>query len=116
LRTALDRDQLRRAVADGTLALCSDHQPHEADAKSAPLASAATGLSGLDTLLALVLRLVDEELLPLADALARVTTDPARILGLDRGVIGVGRPADLCIFDPHAVWQLQPESMQSRGK
>lgn len=116
LRTALDRDDLRRAVADGTLALCSDHQPHETDAKNAPLASAATGLSGLDTLLALVLRLVDEDVLPLRAALARVTIDPARILGLAGGAIAAGRPADLCIFDPHAVWRLQPDSMRSRGK
>lgn len=115
-RSALDRDALRRAVADGTLLLCSDHQPHEPDAKHAPLASAAPGLSGLDTLLALVLRLVEEGVLPLRDALARVTVDPARILGLDGGVIAAGRPADLCIFDPDAVWRVQPETMQSRGK
>ena len=116
LRTYQDRQELRRAVADGTLLLCSDHQPHEADAKNAPLASAATGLAGVDTLLALVLRLVDEEVLPLHDALARVTTDPARVLGLNSGAIAIGRLADLCIFDPQAVWQLQADSMRSRGK
>lgn len=115
-RTAEDRDSLRRAVADGTLLLCSDHQPHQPDAKQAPLASADPGLSGLDTLLALVLRLVEEGVLPLRDALARVTVDPARVLGLDSGVIAVGRPADLCLFDPDAVWQLREDAMLSRGK
>lgn len=115
-RSSQDRDSLRRAVADGTLLLCSDHQPHQPDAKHAPLASAEPGLSGLDTLLALVLRLVDEGVLPLRAALARVTLDPARVLGLESGVIAAGRPADLCLFDPDAVWQLQPELMHSRGK
>lgn len=115
-RSALDRDSLRRAVADGTLLLCSDHQPHQADAKHAPLASAEPGLSALDTLLALVLRLVDDRVLPLRDALARVTVDPARVLGLESGVIAPGRPADLCLFDPDAVWWLQPDTMRSRGK
>jgi dihydroorotase len=115
-RSMIDREGLRRAVAEGTLALCSDHQPHEPDAKHAPIASAAPGISGLDSLLALVLRLVDEGVLPLREALARITCDPARILGLDVGVLAQDRPADLCIFDPDAVWRLQPETMHSRGK
>ncbi len=115
-RSFTDRDALRRAVAEGAVAICSDHQPHQPDAKHAPLAGAEPGLSGLDTLLALVLRLVDEEVLPLLDALARVTVDPARILGLESGVLAPGRPADLCIFDPDAVWRVTPETLHSRGK
>lgn len=116
LRTMGDRDALRRAVAEGTLVLCSDHQPHQPDAKNAPLASAEPGLSGLDTLLALVLRLVDDGVLPLADALARVTVGPARILGIDAGTLAIGRPADICVFDPDAVWRLTPDTILSRGK
>jgi dihydroorotase len=115
-RGIADRNALRQALADGTILLCSDHQPHEPDAKNAPLASAEPGISGLDTLLALVLRLVDEGVLPLPDALARVTLDPARTLGLDGGVLAPDRPADICVFDPEAVWRLQPETMLSRGK
>ena len=72
LRTQRDRDALRAAVADGTLdAVCSDHQPHEAEAKLAPLPETEPGISGLETLLPLTLRLVDDGLVGLPDALAR---------------------------------------------
>lgn len=117
VRTQSDREALRRAVADGTIAaICSDHQPHEPDAKEGPLGACEPGASGLDTLLALVLRLVDEELLPLSAALARVTCNPARILGLNAGTLSVGAPADICIFDPAAIWRVEPARLHSRGK
>jgi dihydroorotase len=112
-----DRHALRAGVATGVIAaICSDHQPHDLDAKAGPFAATEPGISGLDSLLALVLRLVDEGLLPLADALARVTCNPARILGIEAGTLGVGKVADLCVFDPHAVWWYRAEAMVSRGK
>jgi dihydroorotase len=117
VRTQTDRDALRAAVANGTIGvICSDHQPHEPDAKQGPLGETSPGASGLDSLLALVLRLVDEGVLPLQDALARVTCNPARLLGLEAGQLRAGAPADICIFDPHAVWWFGPETMHSRGK
>ena len=91
LRSQSDRDALREGVADGTIdCLCSDHQPHEIDAKLKPFPSAEPGISGLDTLLALTLRLADEKLLPLPDLVARLTLNPARILGLPGGSIETG--------------------------
>ncbi len=117
LRTLADRDALRRAVADGTIAaICSDHQPHEIDAKEAPFPETAPGISGLETLLALTLRLVDEGVLPLHDALARVTCGPADLLGLPHGRLTVGGPADICIFDPDDHWTLRREAMLSEGR
>lgn len=117
LRTIGDRDALRRAVADGTLAvICSDHQPQDVDAKAGPLAATEPGISGVDTLLALVLRLVEEELLTLTQALACVTCNPARVLGIERGTLAAGAVADVCVIDPDAIWRLSAQTMHSRGK
>jgi dihydroorotase len=117
LRTAADRDALRRAVAGGTIAaVCSDHQPHDADAKLAPFPTAAPGISALETLLPLVLSLVHEGIMDLTTAIARLTWGPAEILGLPLGRLDVGRSADLCVFDPHAPWTLTEENLVSRGR
>jgi dihydroorotase len=117
LRGARDRDALRAGLASGVLgALCSDHQPHEPDAKQAPFGDTEPGVSGLDTLLALSLRLARDETLPLAAVLERLTHGPARILGLDSGHLGVGAPADVCIFDPEADWQVTTDVLRSRGQ
>lgn len=115
-RTLSDRDALRRAVADGTIsAICSDHQPHEPDAKERPFPETEPGISGLETLLGLTLRLVDENVLDLPSALARVTSGPADILGLPFGRLGIGSPADVCIFDPEMRWTLNKAQMLSEG-
>ena len=117
LRGSRDRDALRAGLADGALgALCSDHQPHEPDAKRAPFGDTEPGISGLDTLLGLSLRLVRDGVLPLAAALERLTCGPARILGLDGGHLGVGAPADICIFDPEAAWRVAADALRSRGQ
>lgn len=117
LRSTTDRETLRQAVAEGVIsAICSDHQPHEDDAKMAPFPATAPGISGLETLLPLTLRLVDEGVLGLTDALARLTSGPADILGLSLGHLSQGAIADICIFDPSAHWILGAENMVSQGK
>lgn len=116
LRTLSDRDALRRAVADGTVAaICSDHQPHEPDAKQRPFPETEPGISGLETLLGLTLRLVEEGIVDLSTALARVTNGPADILGLPFGRLGVGAPADVCVFDLEQRWTLDAKTMVSEG-
>jgi dihydroorotase len=116
-RTLADRDALRRAVADGTIsAICSDHQPHEPDAKQRPFPETEPGISGLETLLGLTLRLVEERVLDLPTALARVTNGPADILGLPYGRLGIGSPADVCVFDPNRDWTLDLDKMHSEGR
>lgn len=117
LRSQRDRDGLRQALRDGVFgAICSDHQPHEPDAKLAPFSDSEPGISALETLLPLTLKLVDDKLLGLGDALAYLTTKPAAILGIDAGHLGVGASADVCIFDPNAEWTLTPQTMKSRGR
>ncbi len=116
LRTLADRDGLRHSVAVGAIgAISSDHQPHEADAKLAPFPETEPGISGLETLLPLVLKLVDEGLLTLPEAIARVTQGPAEILGLPLGRLNVGASADICVFDPEATWRLRAADLHSRG-
>lgn len=117
LRDIVDREALRSAVAEGVISiLCSDHQPHDQDAKDGPFASTASGASGLDTLLALILRLAEDGTLPLHKALATVTIAPARLLGLEAGRLTEGAPADIAVVDPNDPWFCTPETLRSRGK
>ena len=117
LRGARDRDALRSGLANGVLdALCSDHQPHEPDAKQAPFGDTEPGISGLDTLLGLSVRLARDETLSLPAVVERLTCGPARILGIDSGHLGTGATADLCIFDPDTDWRVAPDTLHSRGQ
>lgn len=116
LRTQRDRDGLRAGLAEGTLgALCSDHQPHEPDAKLVPFTESAPGISGLETLLPLGLRLVDEGVLPLPTLVERLTLGPARILGIEAGSLAVGARADVCILDPEQRWTVEAAGLLSQG-
>ena len=116
LRTVEDRQQLRDALQQGTLsAICSDHQPHEPDAKLGPFPATAPGISGLDTLLPLGLRLVEEHSIELVDLIHRLTAGPAKILGLPFGTLSIDATADICIFDPTANWLLDSSTMRSNG-
>lgn len=116
LRSLRDREGLRRALAEGVLdAVCSDHQPHEPDAKLAPFSVSEPGISALETLLPLTLRLVDEGVVGLPRAVALLTSQPAAIIGVDTGHLSVGATADVCIFDPEQTWRLDAEGFVSRG-
>ena len=116
LRSERDRDGLRKALQDGVIsAICSDHQPHESDAKLAPFIESEPGVSGLETLLALTLRLVDDGLIDLTQAIAALTSEPADIIGVDTGNLAIGSTADICIFDQEARWTLNTNDMVSRG-
>ena len=117
LRSVRDRDALRAALADGTIdAVCSDHTPVDEDAKQMPFAESEAGATGLELLLPLTLKWATEMSLGRARALARVTSDPARILGLPAGRLEVGAPADLCLFDPDEEWIVSPATLVSQGK
>jgi dihydroorotase len=116
LRTIEDREGLREALQRGALdAICSDHQPHEPDAKQGPFPATEPGISGLDTLLPLGLRLVSESVIDLADLVRSLTSAPAAILGLDCGTLSTGAVADICVFNPDLIWQLDINSIRSHG-
>jgi len=117
LRTQRDRDGLRGGLARGTLlAICSDHQPHEADAKLAPFAATEAGISALDSLLPLSLRLVEDGVMSLMEIIARLSYQPAQLLGVEAGTLGVGAVADLCLFNPEEEWEFAAKHMYSRGR
>lgn len=117
LRTARDRAALRAGLANGAVAaICSDHQPHERDAKLAPFGTAEPGISGLETLLPLTLKLVEDGDVDLATAIALLTHKPAEILSIDAGHLAEGATADICIFDPAEEWTLDADAMISRGR
>ena len=116
LRSIADREALRQGVISGVIdAVCSDHQPHGMDAKLAPFSESASGISGLETLLSLILKLVEETTLSLTEAIARVTAHPARILGIDVGRLLPAAPADICIFEPTTDWRVDSKQFISQG-
>ncbi len=116
-RSERDRDALRRAVADGTIdAICSDHQPHEIDAKLTPFEESSPGISGFETLLPLVLRLVEEKVINQNQAIAYLTHKPAALINSSSGTLQAGKKADLSLFDPSDFWQLDANKLLSKGK
>lgn len=116
LRSRADRDALMQGVIDGTVdAISSQHIPLGGSAKLAPFPSTRPGISGLDTLLSLVLELVQRDQLPLRRALDAITAAPARCLGVSAGRLEEGRLASLCLIDPNAT-RLPAEDWLSAGR
>jgi dihydroorotase len=117
LRSGRDRDALRAGLASGTIdALCSDHTPVDDDGKLMPFEEAEVGATGLELLLPLTLKWAAEMKLPLLTALARITSDPANILGVGDYGLGAGQSADVCIFDPRGVTPVTRAQLRSQGK
>jgi dihydroorotase len=117
LRSLRDKAALRQGLLDGTIdAICSNHSPVDEDAKLLPFAEAEAGATGMELLLPLVLKWAEEDKVSLSDALARVTTNPAQLLGVKVGHLSVGAHADVCIFDPAAAWKVEPSALKSQGK
>jgi dihydroorotase len=117
LRSIRDRDALRAGLLDGTIdAMVSNHTPVDDDAKQLPFEEAEAGATGLELLLPLTLKWAKQSKMSLSDALSRVTTRPAQILGLDAGHLSVGRAADICIFDPERYWKIEPAGLRSQGR
>jgi dihydroorotase len=123
LRSAVDAVACLAALADGTAdAIATDHAPHTEVDKAVEFGLAANGISGLETALGIVLAAVDAGRLPLATAVAALTTGPARVLGQPapggsppRGLVE-GAPADLVVFDRSASWRVGPGTLASKGK
>ena len=115
-RSTEDRDFLRAGLLNGTIdAICSDHQPHSLDAKLAAFPETKAGISSLETLLPLLLKLVAENVIDLAQVLALLNAKPAKILGLKTGSLTIGSQADICIFNPNLVWEVNPQNWHSEG-
>jgi dihydroorotase len=119
LRDQRDRAAILAALQDGTIdAICSDHTPVNDDEKALPFAEASAGATGLELLLSLALKWVEESRssISLSQAIATITAAPARVAKLASGQLSVGSVADICLFDPAARWQVSAQSLLSQGK
>ena len=117
LRSAEHRDALRVGLQEGVIdAVTSNHRPQGAVDKEVPFARAAPGMIGLQTTLGLVMRLVEQGLLSLRDAVARLSAGPAGVLGSGAGRLTKGGKADVVIFDPSAKVRVESATLASRSK
>ncbi len=117
LRPEADRRAIAEALADGTIdAVASDHQPRDADDKRLPFAQASAGGAGLATLLGITLAQHHGSGLPLARTIALLTSRPARLLGSAAGTLARGAPADLCLFHPDRIWQVQAGRLPGKAQ
>lgn len=117
LRTEEDRMALVGGVKDGTIdVVVSAHDPQDADVKRRPFEQAGGGAIGLETMLPALLRLYHSGDLTLQDIFKSVSTNPARLLGLDAGLLKVGLPADLVLFDPMTPWIVNSPLLRSKSK
>ncbi|ATQ78861.1 dihydroorotase [Massilia violaceinigra] len=126
-RSQRDRDAIRAALYDGTIdAICSDHTPVDDDEKLLPFGEASPGATGLELLLSLAIKWADDyagmqhgaagSSSPLSRAIAKITTDAARIAGLTVGQLAPGAAADVVVFDPAARWTVEASALASQGK
>jgi len=116
LRRHEDKEALRLGGKMGTIdAIVSDHTPLDRDVKLLPFGESQPGISGLETLLPLTLKLVEEGVFDLNTAIRSLTTGPANILGIQNGSLTTGLFADFSVFEPEAYWTLSRSEMISQG-
>jgi dihydroorotase len=118
LRTADDVAAIKEGLADGTIdVIATDHAPHAIEEKDCEFAVALSGMVGLETALGLVMtELVKPGVLSLTDAVAKMTTAPAKVLRLESGSLQAGKAADITVIDPEAAWTVDPSKLHSRSK
>jgi dihydroorotase len=117
LRTEMDVRSIKEALRDGTLdAVASDHAPHSSLEKELEFNAAAFGLIGLETSLGLTLKLVHDGTLNLIQAIERLSTGPARVLGVAGGTLEVGVPADITIIDLNRDWTVDAGTFASKSR
>ena len=117
LRTAADAQALKEALADGTLsAIATDHAPHTPEEK-ADFLNAPNGSIGMETSLAASLTaLVNDGTLSLYELIDRMSTTPAKLLGIPAGTLQAGAAADLVLFDPRAKWTVDPAALHGKSR
>lgn len=114
LRSEEDREAVREAIADGTIdVIASGHDPRGPEDKRLPFSDAEPGMAGAETLLAMTLSLVRDDVIDLPRAFDLVARRPAEILGVPAGVLKPGLEADIAIVDPERPWVIQSAKMEA---
>ena len=118
LRTRADVEALLEGLRDGTLeVLATDHAPHAPEKKTRELDQAPNGIIGLETFLPVCIKaLIEPGVLTWSQMLAKMTINPARVLGIDRGTLRPGAVADVTVIDPQAEWTVDPAQFRSRSR
>ena len=117
LRTENDRLSLVKGVNEGTIdVIVSDHKPEDEESKRLTFSQAATGATGIETLLPLALELFHSKSIKLDKLLASLTSNPAKILGINKGNLEVGNDADLCVIDINKPWVVKQSELKSKSK
>ena len=117
LRTENDRQSLVEAVSDGTIdVIVSDHKPEDEESKRLTFSQATTGATGVETLLPLALELFHNKSVKLMKLIASITSNPAKILGINKGSLEKGNAADLCVFDINKPWIVNKDILKSKSK
>ena len=117
LRTENDRQSLVKAINNDLIdVIVSDHKPQDEESKRLTFAQAATGATGVETLLPLSLELFHNKSVKLNKLIATLTSNPANILGIDKGSLKKGNDADLCVFDINKPWVVDINKLKSKSK
>ena len=117
LRREEDRLALVQGLKDGLIdVIVSDHKPEDEESKRLTFSQAATGASGIETLLSLSLELYHNGSLKLETIIKALTSNPAKILKIDKGNLSIGNDADLCIVDIDKPWIVKKEKLISKSK
>ena len=117
IRSSVDLTAIQQGLADGTIdAIATDHAPHSTIEKDVEFDYAAFGMIGLETAFPLTLRLVDQGLLSPLEAIEKLTSNPARIIGVDLGRLTPGLPADVTLIDPNREFTVDVNQFRSKSR
>jgi dihydroorotase len=118
LRTEQDVQAVIAGLKDGTLeVIATDHAPHAPEKKMRELDQAPNGIIGLETLLPIcVISLIEPGHLTWPQLIEKLTINPARVLGIDRGTLKPGAKADVTIIDPKIEWTIDPNQFRSKSR
>ena len=117
LRAERDIEMIKEGMKDGTIDfIATDHAPHDLVDKQMELSKACFGIVGLETALPLTLKMVDEKVISLEKAIDMLTFQPNRVFGLDKGTLGIGKAADITLFDEKMEYSIDPSKFKSRSK
>ena len=117
LRKESDRLKIIESIVDGTIdAICSDHSPVNEDNKLKPFAESEHGASSVELLMPMIFKLSEEYKIDLSLLIDKITYQPANILEINKGNLSVNSDADICIFDPNYLWEVNSKTLISEGK